>query len=60
MKEKKCNNCKDCICDKSKEELEKEPELKAYCEEYDFHLYVKDKDGNHKKIDPSKFGKKKE
>jgi hypothetical protein len=33
-------------------------ELKNYCDEYDFSLYVVDKDGNRRKIDPVTFGKK--
>ncbi len=32
--------------------------LKDYCEEYDFHVYVVDKDGKRKLIDPKTFGKK--
>jgi hypothetical protein len=33
-------------------------EFKNYCDEYDFSLYVIDKDGNRRKIDPETFGKK--
>jgi hypothetical protein len=33
-------------------------EFKNYCDEYDFSLYVVDKDGNRRKIDPATFGKK--
>ena len=33
-------------------------ELKNYCDEYDFSLYVVDKDGKRRKIDPATFGKK--
>jgi len=33
-------------------------EFKNYCDEYDFSLYVVDKDGKHRKIDPKTFGKK--
>jgi hypothetical protein len=33
-------------------------ELKNYCDEYDFRLYVVDKDGKRRKIDPLTFGKK--
>jgi hypothetical protein len=33
-------------------------EFKNYCDEYDFHLYVIDKDGKRRKIDPQTFGKK--
>jgi hypothetical protein len=33
-------------------------EFKNYCDEYDFHLYVIDKDGKRRQIDPKTFGKK--
>ena len=33
-------------------------EFKNYCDEYDFHFYVVDKDGKRKQIDPETFGKK--
>jgi hypothetical protein len=33
-------------------------EFKNYCSEYDFHMYVVDKDGNRRQIDPETFGKK--
>ena len=33
-------------------------EFKNYCDEYDFHLYVVDKDGKRRQIDPETFGKK--
>jgi hypothetical protein len=33
-------------------------EFKNYCDEYDFHFYVVDKDGQRKQIDPETFGKK--
>jgi hypothetical protein len=33
-------------------------EFKNYCDEYDFHLYVIDKNGKRRKIDPETFGKK--
>ena len=32
-------------------------EVKNYCDEYDFHMYVVDKDGKRKEIDPKTFGK---
>jgi len=32
-------------------------EIKNYCDEYDFHMYIIDKDGNRKQIDPQTFGK---
>lgn len=37
---------------------EKYVEFKNYCDEYDFHMYVVDKDGTRKQIDPQSFGKK--
>jgi len=33
-------------------------EFKNYCDEYDFHLYVVDKDGKRRQIDPKTLGKK--
>ena len=33
-------------------------EFKNYCDEYDFHLYVVDKDGKRRQIDPRTLGKK--
>jgi hypothetical protein len=33
-------------------------EFKAYCDEYDFHFYVIDKDGKRRQIDPIDLGKK--
>ena len=33
-------------------------EFKNYCDEYDFHMYVVDKDGTRRQIDPETFGKK--
>ena len=33
-------------------------EFKNYCEEYDFSLFVIDKDGKRRKINPETFGKK--
>lgn len=35
-------------------------DFKHYCEEYDFHLYVVDKDGHRKEIDPRTLGKNKD
>jgi len=32
-------------------------EFKNYCDEYDFHLYVLDKNGTRREIDPKNFGK---
>ena len=33
-------------------------EFKNYCNEYDFHMYLVDKDGTRRQIDPLTFGKK--
>jgi hypothetical protein len=33
-------------------------EFKNYCNEYDFHMYVVDKDGKRTRIEPQTFGKK--
>ena len=33
-------------------------DLKNYCDEYDFHMYIIDKEANRKQIDPKTFGKK--
>lgn len=33
-------------------------EFKNYCDEYDFHFYVIDKDGNRRKVDPDVFKKR--
>lgn len=33
-------------------------EFKNYCDEYDFHFYVVDKDGRRREIDPRTIGKK--
>ncbi len=33
-------------------------EFKNYCDEYDFHFYVVDKDGKRRQIDPATLGKK--
>ncbi len=32
-------------------------EFRNYCDEYDFHFYVVDKDGRRREIDPRKLGK---
>jgi len=32
-------------------------EFRNYCDEYDFHFYVVDKDGKRREIDPRKIGK---
>jgi len=33
-------------------------EFKNYCDEYDFHFYVVDKDGKRREVDPKTLGKK--
>ena len=33
-------------------------EFRNYCDEYDFHLYVVDKDGKRRQVDPKTLGKK--
>ena len=33
-------------------------EFKNYCDEYDFHFYIVDKDGKRRQIDPRTIGKK--
>jgi len=33
-------------------------EFRNYCDEYDFHFYVVDKDGKRREIDPRTLGKK--
>ena len=38
--------------------IQRYAELKNYCNEYDFHMYVVDKDGKRTQIDPRTFGKK--
>jgi len=37
---------------------EKYLEVKDYCDEYDFHMYVIDNNGKRRQIDPETFGKK--
>ena len=33
-------------------------EFRNYCDEYDFHFYVIDKDGKRREVDPKTLGKK--
>ena len=33
-------------------------EFRNYCDEYDFHFYIVDKDGKRRQIDPKTLGKK--
>jgi hypothetical protein len=39
-------------------DIQKYIEFKNYCNEYDFHMYVVDKDGKRTRIDPQTFAKK--
>ena len=55
--------CMRRICEVITEEMfegdkERYLEVKNYCDEYDFHMYVVGKDGKYKEIDPETFGKK--
>ena len=55
--------CLTRICEVATPEMfegnkERYVEFKNYCDEYDFHLYVVDKDGKRRQIDPETFGKK--
>ncbi len=61
--EAKKKGCLRRICEVATEEMfagDKEGyiEVKNYCDEYDFHFYVVDKDGKRRQIDPATFGKK--
>ena len=55
--------CLKRICEVATEEMfendkKRYTELRNYCDEYDFHFYIVDKDGKRKQIDPATFGKK--
>ncbi len=55
--------CMSRICEVVTEEMfegdkQRYLEVKNYCDEYDFHLYVVDKDGKRREIDPTTLGKK--
>ena len=57
------NGCLTRICEVATPEMlegnrEEYAELKNYCEEYDFRMYILDKDGKRRQIDPETFGKK--
>jgi hypothetical protein len=39
-------------------DMEKYRQVKNYCDEYDFQMYVVDKDGKRRQINPETFGKK--
>jgi len=50
------------ICEVATEEMfegnkERYIEFRNYCDEYDFHFYVLDKDGKRKQVDPKTIGK---
>ena len=55
--------CLTRICEVATPEMfegdkEKYVELKNFCDEYDFHMYVVDKDGTRRQIDSQSFVKK--
>ena len=55
--------CLSRICEVVTEEMfegdkQRYIEVKNYCDEYDFQMYIVDKDGKRRQIDPSTFGKK--
>ena len=61
--EAKKKGCMSRICEVVTEEMfegdkQRYIEVKNYCDEYDFHFYVLDKDGKRRQIDPENFGKK--
>jgi hypothetical protein len=61
--EAKKKGCMSSICEVVTEEMfegdkQRYIEVKNYCDEYDFHMYVVDKDGKRREIDPKSFGKK--
>jgi hypothetical protein len=63
--EAKKKGCMSRICEVVTEEMfegdkQRYLEVKNYCDEYDFHMYVVDKDGKRREIDPNTMGKEKE
>jgi hypothetical protein len=55
--------CMSRICEVVTEEMfegdkQRYLEVKNYCDEYDFHMYVVDKDGKRREIDPTTLSKK--
>jgi hypothetical protein len=61
--EAKKPGCMRRICEVVTEEMfegdkQRYIEVKNYCDEYDFHMYVVDKNGKRREIDTSTFGKK--
>ena len=58
----KKKGCLSRICEVVTEEMfegdkQRYIEVKNYCDEYDFHMYVVDKGGKRREIDPKTFGK---
>ena len=54
--------CLKRICEVATEEMfegdkKRYREFKNYCDEYDFHFFVVDRDGKRRQIDPETFGK---
>jgi hypothetical protein len=61
--EAKKEGCLSRICEVATKEMfegdrQRYVEFKNYCDEYDFHFYIVDKDGKHRQINPETFGKK--
>ena len=55
--------CMSRICEVATEDMfagdkQRYIEVKNYCDEYDVHFYVVDKDGKRRQIDPKTLGKK--
>ncbi len=60
--EAKKKGCMNRICEVVTEEMfegnkQRYVEIKNYCDEYDFHMYVVGKNGKRREIDPKTFGK---
>ena len=61
--EAKKQGCLTRICEVATEEMfegdkNRYVEFKNYCDEYDFHFYIIDKDGRRLQVDPETFKKK--
>jgi hypothetical protein len=59
----KKEGCLTRICEIATEEMfdgdkDRYIEFKNYCDEYDFHFYVIDKDGTRRQVDPKNLSKK--
>ena len=59
----KKNGCMNRICEVVTEEMfegdrQRYIEVKNYCDEYDFRMFMIDKDGKRRQIDPKTYGKK--